>query len=64
MPSAGKTGYSRNDLRDVSDNPRWTKKDFAKARPFGEALPDLAASIRKGRGLNKTLKGDATPQQR
>jgi uncharacterized protein (DUF4415 family) len=53
MPSAKKKGYSANDLREVSDNPEWTRKDFAKARPFSEALPDLAASIRKGRGPNK-----------
>jgi uncharacterized protein (DUF4415 family) len=53
MPNAKKKGYSADDLRVVSDNPEWTKKDFAKARPFAEALPDLAASIRKGRGPNK-----------
>ena len=29
------------------------KEDFAKAKPFAEALPDLAASIRRGRGPNK-----------
>ena len=53
MPNAKKRGYSAKDLREVSDNPEWTRKDFAKARPFSEALPDLAASIRKGRGPNK-----------
>ena len=53
MPNAEKKGYSAKDLREVSDNPEWTRKDFAKARPFSEALPDLAASIRKGRGPNK-----------
>ncbi|WP_365885326.1 BrnA antitoxin family protein, partial [Bradyrhizobium sp.] len=54
MPNAKKKkGYSANDLREVSDNPEWTRKDFAKARPFAEALPELAASIRKGRGPNK-----------
>jgi uncharacterized protein (DUF4415 family) len=52
MPNA-KKGYSARDLHDVSDNPEWTKDDFAKARPFAEALPELAASIRKGRGPNK-----------
>jgi hypothetical protein len=52
MPNV-KKGYSARDLREASDNPEWTKKDFAKARPFAEALPDLAASIRKGRGPNK-----------
>ncbi len=53
MPNAKKKGYSAKDLREVSDNPEWTRKDFAKARPFSEALPDLAASIRKGRGPNR-----------
>ena len=53
MPNAKKKGYSAKALREVSDNPEWTRKDFAKARPFSEALPDLAASIRKGRGPNK-----------
>ena len=53
MPGTKKKGYSAKDLREVSDNPEWTRKDFAKARPFSEALPDLAASIRKGRGPNK-----------
>src|ERR1700761_3219896 len=49
-----KSGYSKKDLREVSDNPKWTKADFAKARPFSEVFPDLSASIRKGRGPNKS----------
>jgi uncharacterized protein (DUF4415 family) len=53
MPNIKKKGYTARDLRDVSDNPQLTKKDFAKAKPFAEALPDLAASIRKGRGPNR-----------
>jgi uncharacterized protein (DUF4415 family) len=53
MPNDKKKGYSARDLREVSDNPEWTKKDFANAKPFAEALPGLAASIRKGRGPNK-----------
>jgi len=53
MPNIKKKGYSARDLREVSDNPELTKEDFAKARPFAEALPDLAASIRRGRGPNK-----------
>jgi uncharacterized protein (DUF4415 family) len=52
MPNTKKR-FSARDLREVSDNPEWTKKDFAKAKPFAEALPELAASIRKGRGPNK-----------
>jgi hypothetical protein len=55
---AKKKGYSAGDLREVSGNPEWTKKDFAKARPFAEALPDLAESIRKGRGPNKAPRNE------
>src|ERR1700727_1470002 len=47
-------GYGKKDLRDVSDNPELTKSDFARARPFSEVFPDLAASVRKGRGPNKS----------
>jgi uncharacterized protein (DUF4415 family) len=53
MPTAKKKGYSARDLRDVSDNPEWTAEDFAKAKPFAEVFPELAASIRRGRGPNK-----------
>ncbi|MET4386372.1 uncharacterized protein (DUF4415 family) [Bradyrhizobium sp. F1.4.3] len=54
MPNARKkSGYTRRDLRAVSDTLEPTKADFAKARPFSEVFPDLRASIRKGRGPNK-----------
>lgn len=46
-------GYTKQDLDAVRDNPEWTKEDFAKARPFAEVFPELAASIRRGRGPNK-----------
>jgi uncharacterized protein (DUF4415 family) len=49
-----KAGYGAKDLREVSDNPELTKADFAKARPFGDVFPDLAASIRKGRGPSRS----------
>lgn len=42
-------GYTAADMRAVSDNPEWTKEDFAKARPFDEMFPGL----RKGRGPAK-----------
>lgn len=48
-----KKGYTAKDLRAVSDNPEWTKADFKKAKSFADALPELAASTRKGRGPNK-----------
>ena len=45
-------GYTRKDWDDV-ESPELTAEEFAKAKPFAEALPDLASSIRKGRGPNK-----------
>ena len=54
MTSSGKKkGYTAKDLKEVSDNPEWTKEDFARAKPFAEVFPELAASIRRGRGPNK-----------
>jgi uncharacterized protein (DUF4415 family) len=54
MPNAkNKKGYTAQDLRDVRDNPEWTAEDFARAKPFAEVFPELAASIRRGRGPNK-----------
>jgi uncharacterized protein (DUF4415 family) len=53
MPTPKKKSHTARDMRAVSDNPQWTKADFAKAKPFAEALPELAASIRKGRGPDK-----------
>jgi uncharacterized protein (DUF4415 family) len=49
---AGKD-YSKKDWDAVSDNPKLTDERLSKAKPFAEALPDLAASIRRGRGPNK-----------
>jgi len=46
-------GYTAADMREVSDTPELTASDFEKARPFAEALPDLAKTIRRGRGPNK-----------
>ena len=43
-------GFTREDWDAVSDNPEWTAKDFAKAKPFAEVLPELAASIKRARG--------------
>jgi uncharacterized protein (DUF4415 family) len=54
MPNARKVrDYTKKDLRDVSDSPELTKRDFARARPFREAFPDLASG-RKRRGPNKS----------
>jgi uncharacterized protein (DUF4415 family) len=49
-----KAGYSAKNLREVSDSPELTKVDFARARPFADVLPELAASIRRGRGPSKS----------
>jgi uncharacterized protein (DUF4415 family) len=43
-------GYTAADMRAVSDNPEWTKSDFAKAKSFDEVFPALA---RKRRGKQK-----------
>jgi len=53
MRAAKTRGYSARDLAAVSDSPELTEEDLAKARPFAEALAELAKSIRKGRGPNK-----------
>jgi hypothetical protein len=47
-------GYSRKDLDAVSDNAEITEEQIVKAKPFAEALPELAASIPQGRGASKT----------
>ena len=46
-------GYSRKDWDAVSDNPKLTDEQMSRAKPFAEALPELAASIRRGRGPYK-----------
>lgn len=48
-----KPKYTQADMDAVSDNPEWTKEDLATARPFTEVFPDLAATIKRGRGKQK-----------
>ena len=43
-------------IREVSDNPEWTREDFAKAKPFAEVFPELAVSIHKRGDPNKGKK--------
>ena len=43
-------GYTRQDWREVSDNPGASDKELAQARPFAEAFPELIESIRRARG--------------
>jgi uncharacterized protein (DUF4415 family) len=46
--------YAQADLDTVSDNPELTEDEMAKAKPFAEEFPELAASIRRTRGKQKT----------
>ena len=39
----------------VSNNPEWTAEDFARAKPFAEAFPDLARTIHAS-GLQRAPK--------
>jgi hypothetical protein len=45
-------GYTRKDWNAVQ-SPELTDEQMAKAKPFAETFPDLAASIRRGRGPKK-----------
>jgi uncharacterized protein (DUF4415 family) len=45
-------GYSKQDWDDV-ESPELTAEQIAEMRPFAEVFPDLAGSIRRGRGPNK-----------
>ncbi|MBI3700024.1 MAG: BrnA antitoxin family protein [Afipia sp.] len=45
--------YSAADMKAVSDNPAWTAKAMAGAKPFIEMFPKAAATIKRGRGPNK-----------
>ena len=45
-------GYTKKDWNHVQ-SPELTDEQMAKARPFAEVFPELAASIRRGRGPNK-----------
>lgn len=43
-------GFSREDWDEVSDSPEFTKEEIAAAKPFAEAFPALAESIKRARG--------------
>jgi len=45
--------YSQEDWNEVSDNPEWKAEDFAKARPFAEVFPEMAAALKRARGKQK-----------
>jgi uncharacterized protein (DUF4415 family) len=46
-------GYTKADW-DAVDSPPLTDEELASMRPFAEVFPDLAASIKRGRGKQKT----------
>jgi hypothetical protein len=48
--------YTAEDMRAVSHNPKWTKEDFAKAKPFAEVFPELAGTTSR---RNSTKPGGA-----
>jgi uncharacterized protein (DUF4415 family) len=35
------------------DNPEWTARDFARAKPMREVMPDVLAALKRGRGRPK-----------
>lgn len=43
-------GFTQEDWEAVSDNPEWTAEDVKTAKPFAEAFPAFADSIRRSRG--------------
>ena len=46
-------GYTKANMEAVSDNPEWTKEDFARAKPFSEVFPELHADIKRSPGRPK-----------
>lgn len=55
-----KAKYTQADMDAVSDNPEWTKEDFAQAVPFTEAFPELAAKMRSRGPQKKAVKVSTT----
>lgn len=43
-------GYTKKDWDEVSDNPEMTEAEIKVLRPFADAFPDLADSIKRARG--------------
>jgi len=46
-------GFTKEDWDEVSDNPELTDAELSQARPFKEAFPEHAESIRRTRGKQK-----------
>ncbi|WP_374626424.1 BrnA antitoxin family protein [Pandoraea sp.] len=58
LPTPAKDAKVKRQMRQDPQNPEWTKKDFAKARPASEVLPGLvgeeaAEKLLKPRGRPK-----------
>lgn len=51
--------YTQADWDEVGDNPELTAEDVAQLKPFAEAFPDLAATIRR-RGPQKNARKIST----
>ncbi len=47
-------GYTKEDWDEVSDTHELTDEELAQAKPFAEMFPELAASIKRARGKQKT----------
>ncbi len=54
MPSDAEEAEIQAMIASDPENPEWTEEDFAKARPFAEVHPELAASYRRTRRAQKT----------
>ena len=55
-----KLGYTQADMDVVCDNPEWTAADFTNAKSFDEMFPDMAAKLRRTRGLQKAPRKAST----
>lgn len=56
-------GYSKEDWDEVSGNPVLTSEEFARAKPFAEALRHMAESITGDRQTPNSWNGTACFQQ-
>ncbi|MHA3790944.1 BrnA antitoxin family protein [Rhizorhabdus wittichii] len=55
-----KKGYTKADWDAVSDNPELSADDIAKAKPFAEMLPELAATVKRRGGQKAPTKVSTT----
>ena len=46
-------GYTQEDRDEVCDNPEITPEQAARARPLAEAMPELVAAMKRGRGNSR-----------